>query len=835
MHIFTKCSNLAIESTFSNCLAKSNYPTSKSVLLKNLLKGKPFFRFFLLLVTGIMLCNLSNAQTVVTFSTSGIWTCPAGVTSIQVESWGAGGAGGGAFAANNRGGGGGGGAYTIATVSVIPTIGYSVTVGVGPAGTASAVGNPGGPSSFNTVSAIANGGAGGGIGATGAGGGGGTGTYNGGNGATGATAGSGGGGGGAGSGGVGGTGAVTGGGTAGAIDGGAGANGITSSGNGNAGSTYGGGGSGARRGSSSSAQSGGAGANGFVRITYFIACVSPIAQPTSLILTPGSTSIAGSFTASASANRYLVVRTTTATAPTNPVNGTTYTSGTLALGGFIESAGTATTFNSTGLVSGTQYWYWVFGYNAVTCTGGPLYMTASPLTGSATTIVCGALTNTVILTNTSNTTLNWSALSWSLGHVPTPCENVLIILNRSTGTSTITVTINLDINFSVLNFTMVNASFAPGKTLFGTSGNVLANIAGNMSMSAPGANKFSRCVYGNANINNINGNVILGTPTPSATEGHASIGSAGGGTLYTYNLYGNFTYNPRGYTTDQEAIFNFDKAGTQFIYNYTRATDTVEAVLFETLNIGVTNPTTVIFAGTSFDAYIEAEKAAGVTIGVNSTLVLPANYSLNKLTNYSNVAEPFNMLAGAKLRLGGDRSVNVYGVITGVPGSNFPASFNSYNFNASSTVEYYGADDITQTIYNVPSYANLIATNGTDINRAQKITTAPLAVRTSFIINGLVDVTLGVLGSTNCEVACAGPVNVLSTGGLYCNDNEVKGAGTFTMSNGSYLGIGCPDGITVLGNPNGNVVMTGGRNYNSTGNYIYNGIQLQLLLQQTNW
>jgi hypothetical protein len=827
MHIFTKCSNLAIKSTFSNCLAKSNYSNPTSASLKSL-QEKSFFRFFLVLLASIILCNVSNAQTVVTFSTSGIWTCPAGVTSIQVESWGAGGAGGGAFAVSTRGGGGGGGAYTIATVSVIPTIGYSVTVGVGPAGTASAVGNPGGASSFNTVSAIANGGAGGGIGTTGAGGVGGIGTFNGGNGATGAAAGSGGGGGGAGSGGAGGNGTVTGGGTGGAIDGGAGANGITSSANGNAGSTYGGGGSGARRGSSTGAQSGGTGANGFVRLTFTPPCVAPTAQPTSLILTPSATNILGSFTASASANRYLVVRTASATAPTNPINGTTYIPGTLALGGYIEAAGTSTSFNSTGLSSGVQYWYWVFAYNSVTCGGGPLYRTITPLTGTATTLTCGGLTNTVILTNTSTTTLNWSGLSWSLGHVPTPCESALIILNRSTGTSTITVTINLDINFSVFNFTMVNASFAPGQTLFGTSGNVLANITGNMSISAPGANKFSRCVYGNANINNINGNLTLGTATPTATEGHASIGSAGGGTLYTYNLYGDMTYNPRGYTTDQEAIFNFNKAGTQYIYNYTRATDTLEAVLFETLNIGVTNPTTVIFAGTSFDAYIEAEKAAGVTIGVNSTLDLPGNYSLNKLTNYTNFAEPFNMLPGSKLRLGGDKSINVYGVIIGVAGSNFPANFNAYNFNGTSTVEYYGNNTITQTIYNVPTYANLLATNGTGIGRAQKITTAGITANTSFNINALTDVTLGTLGSSTLPVTSAGPVNVQSTGGLYCNDNEIKGAGTFTMSNGSYLGVGCPDGITVLGNPNGNVVMTGGRNYNTTGNYIYNGILPQV-------
>jgi Secretion system C-terminal sorting domain len=846
MHIKSNTPLLSIQANLQSSASKLIFPISKLPIMKKRLLQVCILSFLTLLFSIFSL--VLSAQTVVTFSTPGSgpgipanqWLCPAGVTSVQVECWGAGGAGGGNTASNTRGGGGGGGAYTISTVTVIPGTTYIIAVGAGQAGT-NTTGPNGLASSFNFVSVVANPGTGGGSGATGTAGISGTGgTYNGGNGAAGSGANSGGGGGGAGSGGAGGDASGITAGAAGAIDGGIGGLGFSSGANaGNSGATYGGGGSGSRVGGSASTRLGGNGANGFVRLTFTPVlgpCVTPTAQPTSLILTPSITSIAGSFTASASANRYLVVRTATATAPTNPVNGTTYTAGTSALGGFIESIGAATTFNSTGLSSGVQYWYWVYGYNAVNCSGGPLYRTVSPLTGTSTTIACGALINTVTLTNTSTTTLNWSSLGWSLGHVPTACESALIILNRSTGTSTITVTINLDINFSVFNFTMINASFAPGKTLFGTSGNVLANIAGNMSLSAPGANQFSRCVYGNANINNINGNVILGTPTPSTTEGHASIGSAGGGTLYTYNLYGNFTYNPRGYTTDQEAIFNFDKAGTQYIYNYTRATDTVEAVLFETLNIGVTNATTVIFAGTSFDAYIEAEKAAGVTIGVNSTLDLPGNYSLNKLTNYSNVAEPFNMLAGSKLRLGGDKSIDVYGVIRGVAGSNFPANFNSYNFNANSTVEYYGNNAITQTIYDGANYANLIAINGSGVGvgRAQKNTTGPLTVNTSFSINGSADVTLGTLGSSNATVNTSGPIAVAggpstaNAGGLYCNANVISGTGSYSMGNFSTLGSGHPQGIATSG-ATGNLQMTGTRSLNSAGNYVYNGLVNQIV------
>lgn len=117
-------------------------------------------------------------------------------------------------------------------------------------------------------------------------------------------------------------------------------------------------------------------------------CVAPTAQPTALTFTPGVTSIGGSFTAaSPAADNYLVIRTTSSTAPSSPVNGTTYTVGSAALGGTIVSAGNLTSFTATGLTPSTPYWFWVYSYNSL-CTGGPMYMTATPLSSTTTTGVC---------------------------------------------------------------------------------------------------------------------------------------------------------------------------------------------------------------------------------------------------------------------------------------------------------------------------------------------------------------------------------------------------------------------------------------------------------------
>jgi hypothetical protein len=82
-----------------------------------------------------------------TFTTSGSWLCPSGVTQVFAECWAGGGGGGGGSSGN--GAGGGGGEYRASFISVTPGNNYSYAVGSGGSGGSSgSSGSAGGLSSF---------------------------------------------------------------------------------------------------------------------------------------------------------------------------------------------------------------------------------------------------------------------------------------------------------------------------------------------------------------------------------------------------------------------------------------------------------------------------------------------------------------------------------------------------------------------------------------------------------------------------------------------------------------------------------------------------------------
>ena len=115
-------------------------------------------------------------------------------------------------------------------------------------------------------------------------------------------------------------------------------------------------------------------------------CVTPANQPTALNFSGTTSSTAtASFTA-ATADGYLVVYSTASSLTTNPSNGTVYTAGATFGNATVVSAGGTTSFAASGLSASTTYYFYIFSYNNTNCSGGPLFKTTTPLTGSATTL-----------------------------------------------------------------------------------------------------------------------------------------------------------------------------------------------------------------------------------------------------------------------------------------------------------------------------------------------------------------------------------------------------------------------------------------------------------------
>ncbi|WP_298147193.1 choice-of-anchor D domain-containing protein [Flavobacterium sp.] len=106
-----------------------------------------------ILLLGTALSSKLFAQSR-TYTSTGVFTPPAGVNSVRVELWGAGGAGGGVTGTGSAGGGGAGGAYTRHNaIPVVAGTNYTVNVGVGGTGS-TGIGAPGGSTWFSSTTTL---------------------------------------------------------------------------------------------------------------------------------------------------------------------------------------------------------------------------------------------------------------------------------------------------------------------------------------------------------------------------------------------------------------------------------------------------------------------------------------------------------------------------------------------------------------------------------------------------------------------------------------------------------------------------------------------------------
>ena len=138
-----------------------------------------------------------------------------------------------------------------------------------------------------------------------------------------------------------------------------------------------------------------------IKGTLLPTCSIPTTQPTFLNLSAAGDTVSGSFTAaSPTPDSYLVVISTSATAPI-PVNDTNYNVGDTIGIGTVVDLDNDVNFTATGLTNATTYYIYIFSFNSE-CLGGPIYYINTPLSSNIDT------TNSIYCTpstTTSNTYL----------------------------------------------------------------------------------------------------------------------------------------------------------------------------------------------------------------------------------------------------------------------------------------------------------------------------------------------------------------------------------------------------------------------------------------------
>jgi len=581
----------------------------------------------------------------------------------------------------------------------------------------------------------------------------------------------------------------------------------------------------------------------YVSLTVNTSAVTPTAQAKDLVFpTVGITSVLASFTASSDATRYLVIRTSTNVAPTNPSNGTTYTAGTSALGGYIEYAGPAITFTSNGLNPGTTYYYWIYGYNTSTCGTTPLYLTTSPLTGDATTatnVACGTVTTLYwggagsgLSGATSgtdfNTAANWSTSSSSYvasPAVPSQCNNASLALTNS-------ATITLSSSADVYNLTFT-VSGAGRVAKLSTEGNILS-VYGNAAVDVIGGSTTTAIYIGEnsaaAGIIDFKANFRIGETFYSSGNVPKSylVGNVNSkitfrgdvllGRSASFILPGGGSYPPSyplavpGTGTTPGTI-EFDGDGLQqVLWN-----NNVWYDCFYNIVIGNQNkPYVKHVTGT----YTPDNILNDLTINDGCTVDIGTSQWIREQQGGT-----FTMNGNAKLILGNNLSVrSSWSTGIRVTGSNFPGGFSTMDISPNSTIEYNGGNSITQTVYGTPSvgsltYGNLVLSNTDGTGTANKTSTSVINAAGTITISDKTTMTLG------AGLVSEGDMFVNSGGRLTCGTNVVSGNGSFNVNDGGTISMASTAGITASA-ASGNI-QTMSRNFGTGGNFIYNASTAQ--------
>lgn len=278
-------------------------------------------------------------------------------------------------------------------------------------------------------------------------------------------------------------------------------------------------------------------------------CSAPAAQADQLVTVAGINSIQGSFAPTA-ADEYLVLQSSSAVLSVTPVNGVSYSAGTMLGNAVVIQKSAAASFTASSLNPATQYYYFVFSVNSQNCVNGPVYNTVSPLAGSATTLplpacVTPAVQPSSIAFNASNSSITATFNGSGSGY------NYLVVMSSS---PTLSATPS------------DNTDYTAGDALGG--GTVVANttatsfIANNLSASTT----YYFFVFAeNKNCTGGTKYLVAGPLTGSATTTNAPVYNIYYGTLHSHSDYSDGNKDHPGYTPADDYAYADQSNGMDFL------------------------------------------------------------------------------------------------------------------------------------------------------------------------------------------------------------------------------------------------------------------------------
>jgi len=142
-------------------------------------------------------------------------------------------------------------------------------------------------------------------------------------------------------------------------------------------------------------------------------CVAPTVADPDLTISDVLATSATIDLANVTADHYLAVMTTTGSLSGNPVDGVNYIVGASIGGGTVVYNGAAANFSLSGLTESTEYTIFIFPYNDVACTDGPLYNTTVSIEDTFTTPVAPCIGGTETFSNLGSSSSTYTTRTWT--------------------------------------------------------------------------------------------------------------------------------------------------------------------------------------------------------------------------------------------------------------------------------------------------------------------------------------------------------------------------------------------------------------------------------------